>query len=319
MNLGNFLKFWQVAADEGCVDRFEVRSRPPVAEITEHPGYHEAVLGAIEEGLVVVRDELVVDVNERLCEMTGFARHQLVGAGMPWPFLPPEAEGRVDLLRERLEEHGRGQYELTLQRSDGERFAALVSAGAARAEAGELLGWVFLVRNISDRKRREARLSELAARDQLTGLLNKRSFHVNLAGEVARARRHGRKVCLALLDLDGFKRTNDEQGHQAGDRVLAEVAGRLGALSRSGEHLARIGGDEFGWILPETDAEGAKAAVIRARIAIASEPFRTAGRLTLSAGICESDGSVDALQMHARADRALYAAKAAGGDAVKVH
>jgi diguanylate cyclase (GGDEF)-like protein len=98
--------------------------------------------------------------------------------------------------------------------------------------------------------------------------------------------------------------------------VLAEVAGRLGTLCRQGEHMARIGGDEFAWILPETDAQGATAAVIRARIAIASEPFRGAGSLTLSAGICENAGTLDAPQMHARADRALYSAKAAGGDAV---
>ena len=127
---------------------------------------------------------------------------------------------------------------------------------------------------------RERRLAELAAKDELTGLLNKRSFLVNLAGEVARARRHSRSLSLAILDLDGFKRVNDAGGHPAGDRVLAEAAGRLGALVRTGEHLARVGGDEFGWILPDADAEGASSAVNRACDVIGGEEFRGAGALT---------------------------------------
>lgn len=301
------------------MSQFEVRSRLNTPEITGQAAYHEAVLGALQEGLLVSREGHIIDVNERLCEMTGFPEGELVGANMPWPFFPPDGLERIQALRERLRETGRGEYELELIRADGSRFPALASAGAARDEAGEFLGWVFLVRDISDRKRRESRLTELAARDELTGLLNKRSFLVNLAGEVARSRRHGRKMSLAILDLDGFKRINDDQGHQAGDRVLAEVAGRLGALCRIGEHMARIGGDEFAWILPETDAQGATTAVIRARIAIASESFRGSGALTLSAGVAENDGTLDAPQMHARADRALYSAKAAGGDTVWTH
>jgi diguanylate cyclase (GGDEF)-like protein/PAS domain S-box-containing protein len=300
------------------VNRFEVLTRPSAPLITEAPGFHEAVVGAIPEGLLISRDGQIVEVNERLCRMMGLERAELIGAKMPWPFFGPETLARVEVLLEGLHRDGEGDYEMELMRADGTRFLALASAAAARDANGEFLGWLFLVRDISDRKRRESRLAELAARDELTGLLNKRSFQVNLAGEVARARRHGRKVSLAILDLDGFKQTNDEQGHQAGDRVLAEVAGRLAALTRTGEHLARIGGDEFAWILPETDAQGATAAVIRARIAIAAEPFRGSNSLTLSAGICENDGSFDSSQMHAKADRALYSAKAAGGDTVWV-
>jgi diguanylate cyclase (GGDEF)-like protein/PAS domain S-box-containing protein len=297
------------------VARFEAPALAPDA-ITEAPEFQRALLGAINEGLVVVRDGRIVDVNDRLCEMTGFARGDLVAAGMPWPFIAAETLHRIEALHDRLAEMGRGNYEIELRRADGSRFPVLASAGSAVSEQGELIGWVFLFRDISDRMRRESRLTELAARDELTGLLNRRSFLVHLGGEVARARRHGRTLSLAIMDLDGFKAINDDGGHQAGDRVLAEVAGRLAMLCRQGEHMARIGGDEFAWILPETDAEGATAAVIRARIAIASEPFRGGGSLTLSAGICENSGSLDSAQMQARADRALYSAKAAGGDAV---
>jgi diguanylate cyclase (GGDEF)-like protein/PAS domain S-box-containing protein len=301
------------------VSHFEPSLGTATDEITGEPGYHEAIVRALQDGLIVSRDGRIVDVNDRMGEMTGFTRGDLIGTEMPWAFIPRDNIERITALCQRLRDSGRVEYELELARADGSRFPVLASAGAAHGDDGEPMGWVFLVRDISDRKRRESRLTELAARDDLTGLLNRRSFLVHLAGEVARARRHGRPVSLAILDLDGFKGINDKQGHQAGDRVLAEVAGRLGALCRTGEHMARVGGDEFAWILPETDAQGAAAAVIRARIAIASEPFRGAGTLTLSAGICQNDGQIDAPQTHARADRALYSAKAAGGDTVWTH
>jgi diguanylate cyclase (GGDEF)-like protein len=176
----------------------------------------------------------------------------------------------------------------------------------------------MLVRDVSERRRREERLARLAARDELTGLPNKRSFHVSLAGEVARSRRHRRPMTLAVIDVDGFKRANELGGHRIGDRVLAEVAGRLGALVRSGEHLARIGGDEFGWILPDADVEGAAAAVKRAQAAVAGEPFREVGALTLSAGLCEQREALEAKDLYTRADRALYEAKAAGGNTLRI-
>jgi diguanylate cyclase (GGDEF)-like protein/PAS domain S-box-containing protein len=275
------------------------------------------VLEAIPDGLVVADDERIVEVNPALTEITGFEREELIGAKLPFPFFPPEETGRMLRFMRELRATGRGEVELTLMRHDGSRFAGSVSAGTARA-GDEVVARVLTVRDISRTRQRELRLAELAAKDELTGLLNKRSFLVNLAGEVARARRHERSLSLAILDLDGFKRVNDAGGHPAGDRVLAEAAGRLGALVRTGEHLARVGGDEFGWILPETDADGASTAVARARSAIAGEAFRGAGTLTLSGGICVSDGSIDAGEVYHRADRAPYRAKAAGGNGVVV-
>ena len=280
----------------------------PGAPLT--PEVLEAVLEAVPDGLVIADDERIVGVNPAVTEITGFDASELIGAQLPFPFFPPEETGRMLRFMQDLRATGRGEVEPSLMRRDGTRFAAAVSGGTARA-GDRVVARVLIVRDISRIRQREQRLAELAATDELTGLLNKRSFLVNLAGEVARARRHQRSLSLAILDLDGFKRVNDAGGHPAGDRVLAEAAGRLGALVRTGEHLARVGGDEFGWILPETDADGAATAVARARAAIAGEAFRGAGTLTLSAGICVSDGNIDAGEVYHRADRALYRAKAA--------
>ncbi|MEO8091444.1 MAG: sensor domain-containing diguanylate cyclase [bacterium] len=274
----------------------------------------QAVLDAIQEGVFIARDDRITEVNDALCEIVGFERDDLLGAPIPFPFFPPEEVDRINSVLARLRDLGRGDYELALMRGDGSRFPALLSSGRIEV-GGRHQGHVITVRDISQRRTREDRLAELAAKDELTGLLNKRSFLVHLAGEVARARRHGRPMSLCMLDLDGFKRINDENGHDAGDRVLAEAAGRLGALVRTGEHMARVGGDEFGWILPDAGAEGAASAVQRARMAVSSEPFRGLGSLSISAGICETDGSIDASELYRRADRALYDAKASGGDA----
>jgi len=289
---------------------------PPRSE--DRAAFLEAVLEAVAEGVLVAREDRIVEANQALCEMTGFERPELVGAELPFPFLPPDETERFHAFLAKLSERRRADIELSLARKDGSRFAAHITVAPAQTPAGRSLR-VLSIRNISERRRREKRLTELAAKDALTGLLNKRSFARSLTGEIARARRHGRPLSLAILDLDGFKRINDHAGHMEGDRVLAEAAGRLGALVRTGEHMARVGGDEFGWILPEADAEGAAAAVNRARLAIAAEGFRGMGSLTLSAGICVSDGGIPADEVYRQADRALYAAKQAGGNGVVVY
>jgi diguanylate cyclase (GGDEF)-like protein/PAS domain S-box-containing protein len=294
---------------------------PPGGLGSESPGRPPDaadLLEALPEGLLVVRQDRIVAVNDAFCEMLGYSRDDLIGAQRPFPFAPPEELDRIERVKMNLRETGGGSFESPMVRKDGGRIESLSSVSFIGAPTSDNASMVILVRDISDRRRREERLVRLAARDELTGLPNKRSFLVTLAGEVARARRHRRTLALAVLDLDGFKRANDLGGHRIGDRVLAEVAGRLGALVRTGEHMARIGGDEFGWILPDTDTEGALAAVARSRSAIAGEEFRQVGKLTVSAGICEQREALEAKDLYTRADRALYEAKAAGGDTVRV-
>jgi len=158
-------------------------------------------------------------------------------------------------------------------------------------------------------------LATLASVDDLTGLLNQRTFKERLSAEVDIARRKGRPLSLAILDLDHFKQVNDTHGHAVGDQVLAEVARRLAASARAGEALARVGGEEFAWILPSTTGAGAHAAAERARRAIASRPFPVVGRLTVSAGVCALGGPAqNAEDLFRLADVALYWAKNRGRD-----
>ncbi len=158
-----------------------------------------------------------------------------------------------------------------------------------------------------------ASAEERAAVDPLTGLANHRTFHETLRARVREARGSGAPLGLVLFDLDHFKQVNDTHGHHAGDRVLRAVADRLGQAGREGDLIARIGGEEFGWILPGADASRALAAAERARALIA-EGVEGIGRLSASAGVCDLASAATADELFELADGALYWAKAHGRD-----
>lgn len=178
-----------------------------------------------------------------------------------------------------------------------ERFAQLAALAVSGAEA-------------------RARLVALATTDDLTGLANQRAFREHLGREIHRARRSGRALCLVMLDIDHFKRINDTLGHPHGDRVLIAVASRLDALAREEELVARVGGEEFGWILPEADTARGKAAAQRAVEAVRALQVPGVGPVTVSAGVCALRIDMGPVELVEGADRALYTAKASGRDRV---
>jgi diguanylate cyclase (GGDEF)-like protein len=118
--------------------------------------------------------------------------------------------------------------------------------------------------------------------------------------------------------VDHFKLVNDVGGHEAGDEMLIRVARCLSDATRAEDTLARVGGDEFAWILPETGAEEARTAVQRARDAIAAADAQPP-RATISAGICDSQWAADSTELVRLADRALYSSKDHGRDQIRLH
>jgi diguanylate cyclase (GGDEF)-like protein len=160
------------------------------------------------------------------------------------------------------------------------------------------------------RRFKEAR--QLADLDALTGLHNRRFFHETLARECARAHRYERKLSLIIFDLDDFKEINDRIGHLAGDSVLSEAAERVRSVVRTADVACRVGGDEFGVILPESSLEDADQLYRRIQSAVSSRPIGQAGKLYLSAGVAELRAEDDPVSFFQRADDALYRAKEAG-------
>ena len=274
--------------------------------------YAATITRSMREGFVLTRDGVILDVNDALCELTGFSREELLGASAPFPFWAPDTTDELQRTRERVLEQDGGEFEAPLMRKDGTRFEASLTAVPARGPDDVLMGYVTTVRDISQQKRYEAELKRLARHDPLTELANRRVFHEELDAEVTRAKRHDRSLSIAILDLDHFKHINDQHGHPAGDRVLTEAARRLSTLVREGEVLARVGGEEFAWIIPDSGAIGAYAAAERARQAIAATEFPEVGALTLSAGVCELGDADNVQQLYEHADKALYWAKQHG-------
>lgn len=156
-----------------------------------------------------------------------------------------------------------------------------------------------------------------ARTDPLTRLPNRRAFEDELVRRIAEWQRHNTSFCLLMIDLDHFKRINDQWGHLAGDHVLRRVAEVLLHVRRPSDTVARIGGEEFTILLPATQAGDARKAAERFRAAVATERFSFEGEqlsMTVSVGATAVQSGDDPVALVQRADEALYAAKRAGRD-----
>lgn len=168
----------------------------------------------------------------------------------------------------------------------------------------------------------QARLQ--AKTDSLTGVANHRLFHETLEREIARSNRARTSFCLALIDIDDFKKVNDTNGHQVGDAVLVDLTNRVALQNRRGDILARYGGEEFALILPDTDLEGAQILAERVRVAVAEKPFtfsQTKVVYTVSIGVSCYDGAnpQNKDRLIAEADEGLYASKRNGKNRVTLN
>lgn len=175
-----------------------------------------------------------------------------------------------------------------------------------------------LMAELEDQKRL---LQKIATHDGLTGILNRRALLQALEIEMVRTLRYGRPLSVLMIDLDGFKQLNDSLGHAAGDAALREITTRIKLSLREADLVGRIGGDEFGVILPETDLEHALAVAERVRVAIGREPlviFGSSVRIAGSVGASTLPLGFDMTpeRLFARADAALYESKRLGRNLV---
>jgi diguanylate cyclase (GGDEF)-like protein len=196
---------------------------------------------------------------------------------------------------------------------DALRDRAMALDGARKATEARLQE---AVRRAELAEARATELEAMAHTDPLTGLLNRRRLLDLARIEIARARRHGRRLAILLVDVDRFKQVNDALGHRAGDAVLQDISRVCAARLRACDLLARWGGEEFLVVLPDTDPAGARRAAERLRIAVDGAP-RGQGerslRLTVSIGYAELLQGENCIGPAVdRADAALYAAKTSG-------
>jgi diguanylate cyclase (GGDEF)-like protein len=177
-----------------------------------------------------------------------------------------------------------------------------------------------VARDQEELQRINEQLRSLSVTDPLTEALNRRGFDERLRAELAASSRSGEPLSLLLIDVDHFKRYNDEFGHPAGDAALVAAARALRACCRGNDSLVRYGGEEFALILPATDAPGSRRMAERVRRAIATleglcRPITASvGAATVDASLIRTGHATDAHALVAAADGALYRAKQAGRD-----
>ena len=284
-----------------------------------HLRLYSEVFRQVGEGIMITdADNRIVEVNEAVSRITGYAPEELIGkmpsalrSGLHEPVFYEE-------LWRTLRERGYWQGEIFDRTKEDRIIPLLESISEVRDGAGALTHHIAVMTDISFLKEAQTRLDFLAHHDVLTELPNRLLFNDRLGHAIEFARRDGRFVALLFIDLDRFKNINDSLGHHIGDMLLIEAARRLRTLVRSSDTLARLGGDEF-VVLLETGASHAAAAQLAHKIVASfKQPFNIGGadlHIGCSIGITlfPEDG-LDAATLLKNADVAMYRAKEAGRD-----
>ncbi len=278
--------------------------------------------------LVVVLDDAgrVELINRQGCELLGFAEDELLGRDWFGAVVPAvdRLDARLAFMRlvSGVDAPGSSLEALVETRSGEARTIAWRNA-VLHDRDGRVISVLRSGEDVTERKRAEAQVAFLAYHDRLTGLANRALLEEQVRRDLGRARRTGGSLALLYFDLDNFKLVNDSLGHQAGDAVLAEAARRVADLTRTGDVLARQGGDEFLLLLASGgDAEPRLAAQAAGeRIAAAlDEPFQISdARFHVGASIgiaLYPEHAVDANTLFKHADHAMYEAKRRGGGTV---
>jgi diguanylate cyclase (GGDEF)-like protein/PAS domain S-box-containing protein len=274
------------------------------------------------EGMILMDAEYRVQaVNPAFTTITGFAAADIVGAtlaSLPWGEDKSgfHESGFYESIWSQLDGNDHWQGEVAAMRKNGERYPAWVALTTIRDPRGEAISYMAMLSDISERKRVEERVRHQAEHDPLTGLPNRTLFLDRMHHALATWRRQRDNFAVLFLDLDRFKSINDNNGHQAGDAVLREVAARLRGCVRRVDTISRLGGDEFVILLADIGGADQAAHVAHAVMQAVARPIEAGGSVfTLSASIgvaiCPTDGhDVDTLMHHA--DVAMYHAKQNG-------
>jgi diguanylate cyclase (GGDEF)-like protein/PAS domain S-box-containing protein len=281
------------------------------------------VLDTVSEAVFITdRSQCYLWCNQAFSRLTGYSRNEAIGLPLA-TLIPPDQLAKVrEISRRQLRgELGTHSYDLEILTKEGQRLPIEVSVSVINRADGSYW-FVGSFRDISERRRWEARLLHLADHDHLTGLFNRRRFYEELERELARVRRYGGRAALLWVDLDGFKEINDRFGHHVGDDVLRHVAAALRLEVRRSDFIGRLGGDEFGVVLVEVDEE--EAQTVAQRILVRLQDLVLPGgihlRLSASIGVALLHQlGADAKEAMVYADRAMYASKAQGVGVVTLH
>ncbi|HXE43767.1 MAG TPA: diguanylate cyclase [Conexibacter sp.] len=308
------------AAARDVTEQLAAQAAQREAEERFRRAFDDSATGMAVIGVAGEERGVLLDANESLGRIFDCPREYLIGTRALDTMLDPRdvsafAHGMEELLRGAVH---RGEYRVV--RDDGLSVWLDLTASLVRDADGSPRYRLVQLLDVTERKAAEERLRFLADHDPLSGLFNRRRFEAELRRELDLAATRPRDSVLLLLDVDRFKAINDTLGHATGDAVIERLGDTLRSRLRSADVVARLGGDEFAAILRRVELPGAREVVrelqeIAAR-RLASVVGDAHGPVTLSAGLVALDGETSADELLSQADRALYAAKAAGRDRV---
>jgi diguanylate cyclase (GGDEF)-like protein/PAS domain S-box-containing protein len=256
-------------------------------------------------------------VNQKLCDILGYSREELLGLAFQDITQPDDLGPDLEYMRRLLAaEIPDFSMEKRYLRKDGSAVWINLTVSLVRDQAGAPKYFISVSEDISERKRVEAKLVHLANHDALTSLPNRNLLLDRLDQAMLHAHRDGRVVAVLSLDIDRFKNLNESLGHGMGDRMIVSIAARLPGVLREGDTVARFGGDEFVMVLPDLGEVEDAAVVAHKVLGVVSEPLLIDGHelcLTASIGIgfYPKDGE-DGATLLRNADTAMYRAKDAG-------
>jgi diguanylate cyclase (GGDEF)-like protein/PAS domain S-box-containing protein len=269
---------------------------------------------------VATLDGRFLEVNQALCAITGYSAAELTGTTFSIITHPEDVPADLEVMRRLIAgEVSSSVDEKRYLRPDGSLVWVARSVTLVRDAEGRPLHLLDQIQDVTERRRFEHELRQLADHDPLTGLLNRRRFEQELDRHVAEVARYGPRGALLVLDLDHFKYVNDALGHHAGDELILAVAALLQDRLRATDTLARLGGDEFAVLLPHADAGEAEHVAQTLVRAVREQATVTAGgrrrQVTTSVGIAPfGRPGVDGEELLIEADLAMYEAKEAGRD-----
>lgn len=271
---------------------------------------------ATEAILVTDADNLIVTVNPAFTMMTGYSYDDVVGKNPSILSSRRQSAEFYQAMWQALNITGHWDGELWNKRKNGEEFAEWLSINVIFNADGTKRLYVAIFSDITDKKRADELIWKQANIDHLTQLPNRSLFRDRLEQEIKLSHRTRQSAALFYIDLDHFKEVNDTLGHDAGDTLLVAAAERISQCVREADTVARMGGDEFTVILSQVNDDKQVRKVAENIIQKLSQPYVINGvTLNISASIgiaiCPKDGNTSE-QLLRNADKAMYAAKAAG-------
>jgi diguanylate cyclase (GGDEF)-like protein/PAS domain S-box-containing protein len=263
--------------------------------------------------MILDLDGTIIDINRTGLEQRGYTKDEIVGMNITL-LDPPEFAAKVPKRLEDVEKSGLSVFESAHLCKDGSVMPVEINSRVIELQGKKVM--FSVIRDITGRKTIDQRIAQLAHFDELTNLPNRNLFYDRLDQAVARAKRYHQKFAVLYMDLDGFKQVNDEFGHHVGDSLLGMVAERLVRNARDMDTVARVGGDEFVFILNNIDHADNVSMVANKILESLSRPFVAKEKscsIGCSIGISifpdDTDNAETLVKM---ADDAMYIAKKGG-------